>query len=121
MGSGDTLFAEKGRQLPGIKQKVPLGLFRSLLFTWSLAIVNSTCQPALWPFGSALNQRESGKPSWTNPPNARMGRCGAITASPVGHAPATSAPVQPRTAPPAASSGPPSVVAYGPDTAVNPP
>src|ERR1700678_2435106 len=117
IGNGDTELAVKGVQFPEMAQKEPLGLFRSRLSTWSLPMVNRSCQPALWPFGSALNHRERGRTSWTNQPKARMGLCGATTSLPAGHAPATSAAVQPRTAPPAAASGPPSAVVYGPDMA----
>src|SRR5208337_672785 len=57
-------------------------LSRSRCTAWSLPKSNSSCQPALWPWGSALNQREIGNPSWTNPPNPRRARCGATVTVP---------------------------------------
>src|SRR5476651_688402 len=54
------------------------------------------------PFGSALIHRERGKPRFRNPPNDRIGFCGATTTAP--------APLVANTAAPAAASGPPSTV-----------
>ena len=76
-----------------------------------------------------VDERESGNPNWRNPPNPRMGLCGATTTLPLqlpGVIPSTAGPVavnvpeQPSTAPPAAASGPPSRVGNGPCKPLSP-
>src|ERR1039458_1343066 len=89
-----------------LMQPKPLACARSWCTTWSLPAFSRSCQPALWPLGSALNQRDKGNPKLTKPPKAPIGRCLAITQVPpeLVQVPApTIATVQPICCPPAAS------------------